>query len=73
MQKGSFTAETPRRDTVGVAKRINHLADIFRSIGHAVIYIKHDRTGTGRFEKNSEDWENLNELLVFPTNIRIDK
>lgn len=73
MQKGSFTATTPRHDTDGVVKRINHLAEIFRKKGLAVIYIQHDGTGTGAFEKNSEDWENLDELLVSPTDIRIDK
>jgi nicotinamidase-related amidase len=38
-----------------------------------VIYIQHDGTGTGEFEKNTEDWENLDELIVELNDIRIDK
>jgi len=73
MQKGSFTPKTPRFDTDGVVKRINEIASIFRERNFPVIYIQHDGTGTGEFEKNSSDWENLDELIVEPTDFRIDK
>lgn len=73
MQKGSFTIETPRFDTNGVVKRINELAEMFRELNYPVIYIQHDGTVTGEFEKNNTDWENLDELNVEPTDIRIDK
>lgn len=73
MQKGSFTAATPRYDTKGVIRRINELAALFRKIAYPVVYIQHDGTGTGEFEKNNEDWENLNDLVVKSTDLRIDK
>ncbi|WP_289040493.1 isochorismatase family protein [uncultured Zobellia sp.] len=73
MQKGSFAPETPRFDTDGVVKRINELAELFRELNYSVFYIQHDGTGTGEFEKNNTDWENLDELNVEPTDIRIDK
>lgn len=73
MQKGSFTSATPRYDTEGVVERINELADLFRQSGLPVFYIQHDGTGTGAFEKGNADWENLDELVVAPTDILIDK
>lgn len=73
MQKGSFRAQTPRFDTAGVVKRINELAALFRVLQYPVIYIQHDGKGTGKFEKNTLDWENLDDLIITPTDIRIDK
>jgi nicotinamidase-related amidase len=73
MQKGSFTAKTPRYDTKGVLKRINELAQLFRKSNLPVIYIQHDGVGTGEFEKNTTDWELLTSLNREPTDIRIDK
>jgi nicotinamidase-related amidase len=75
MQKGSFTTKTPRFDTNGVVKRINELAELFRELNHSVFYIQHDGTGTGtgEFEKNASDWENLDDLIVESTDVRIDK
>lgn len=73
MQKGSFTSKTPRFDTSGVVQRINELAELFRKMEYPVFFIQHDGTGSGNFEKNSEDWEILDELLVESTDVRIDK
>ncbi|WP_299442687.1 isochorismatase family protein [uncultured Aquimarina sp.] len=73
MQKGSFTAKTPRFDTDGVVKRINELALLFREKKLPVLFIQHDGTGTGAFEKNTEEWENLDELIVKSSDILIDK
>jgi nicotinamidase-related amidase len=73
MQKGSFTPDTPRFDTDGVVKRINELAQLFRKAGLPVIYIQHDGTGTGEFEKNTLEWEILDSLIVDPSDILIDK
>ncbi|MFT5802570.1 MAG: nicotinamidase-related amidase [Patescibacteria group bacterium] len=56
-QKGSFTLETPRFDTEGVVKRINDLATTFRKNNAPVVFIQHDGTGSGEFEKNTEEWE----------------
>ncbi|VAW10453.1 hypothetical protein MNBD_BACTEROID03-541, partial [hydrothermal vent metagenome] len=36
-----------------------------------MIYIQHDGTGTGEFEKNSIEWKNLKGLVVEPTDIEI--
>lgn len=73
MQKGSFTPKTPRFDTIGVINRINNLAQLFRKIGNPVFFIQHDGTGSGEFEKNSTDWEILDNLILESTDIRIDK
>lgn len=73
MQKGSFTPKTPRFDTIGIIERINELTELFRELNHSVIYIQHDGTGTGEFEKNTTDWEILDNLVVKSTDIRIDK
>ncbi len=73
MQKGSFTPKTPRFDTTGVINRINELSELFRELNYPVVYIQHDGTGTGEFEKNTKDWENLDELNVELNDIRIDK
>lgn len=73
MQKGSFTYKTPRFDTDGVVNRINQIASKFRYLKLPVIYIQHDGTGTGEFEKNSKEWENLDSLIVKTTDILLDK
>lgn len=73
MQKGSFTSATPRYNTQEVISKINNLADIFRDLNYAVIYIQHDGTGTGVFEKNAGDWEVLDELNINSTDILVDK
>lgn len=73
MQKGSFTPNTPRFDASAVVKRINDLAALFRTLQYPVIYIQHDGTGTGEFEKGAKDWENLDDLVVKSNDIRIDK
>jgi len=73
MQKGSFTEETPRFDTNGVVDRINELALLFRDRNLPVLFIQHDGTGTGTFEKNTKEWENLDELIVQSNDIPIDK
>ena len=51
MQKGSFTTKTPRFNTEGVVRNINELATLFREKNNTVVYIQHDGTGTGEFEK----------------------
>lgn len=73
MQKGSFTSKTPRYDASGVVRKINELAQLFRELNYPVIYIQHDGNGTGEFEKNTIDWENLDDLIVASNDIRIDK
>ena len=73
MQKGSFTSKTPRFDTDGVVRRINELTLIYRHKGYPVFIIQHDGTGSGEFEKNSWEWENLDALIVESDDIRIDK
>lgn len=73
MQKGSFTSKTPRYDTDGVVQRINELSTIFREQDYPVVYVQHDGAGSGEFEKDSWEWENLDALIVEPNDIRIDK
>ena len=73
MQKGSFTTKTPRFDTNRVVMRINELAKLFRKAELPIIYIQHDGTGTGEFEKNTSEWELLDTLNIKPTDVLIDK
>ncbi len=73
MQKGSFTSKTPRFEAEGVVQRINELASIFRAQNYPVIYVQHDGTGSGEFEKNTWEWENLDALIIEPEDVRIDK
>ncbi|WP_303315630.1 isochorismatase family protein [Flavivirga abyssicola] len=73
MQKGSFTPETPRHDTIGVVNKINSLADKFRASGHLVFYIQHDGTKHNDFIPNTEAWEILSELQVSKNDILISK
>jgi len=73
MQKGSFTEETPRFDTAGVVRRINELSSKFRKLNLPVIFIQHDGTGTGEFEKNTWQWELLDGLNVEPADSFVDK
>jgi nicotinamidase-related amidase len=73
MQKGDFTPRTPRYDAEGVVNRINQLAQKFRSLGFPVIFIQHDGTGSGNFEKNTWSWELLDELKRAETDLLVDK
>jgi len=73
MQKGSFTPLTPRYDTSGVVKRINLVADAFRSRSLPVFYIQHDGTACGEFVPHTAEWELLDELAVEPGDIFVDK
>ncbi|WP_299673394.1 isochorismatase family protein [uncultured Tenacibaculum sp.] len=73
MQKGSFTEKTPRFDSDGVIERINKLTQLFRALNFPVIFIQHDGSGSGEFEKNTTEWENLDELDIQPNDINIDK
>ncbi|UZO81023.1 isochorismatase family protein [Aquimarina sp. ERC-38] len=73
MQQGSFTSETPRYDDKGVINRINRLANLFRSLNGKVIYVQHDGTGSGTFEKGNWDWQILKELKIESTDYLLDK
>lgn len=73
MQKGSFTQETPRYDTEGIVKRINNLSSIFRKRNFPVVFVQHDGTGSGEFQKNTQEWELLDSLVIDPSDVLIDK
>lgn len=73
MQKGSFTRETPRFDTIGTVDRINRLAQHFRDKGLPVIFIQHDGSNGGRFLPNTEEWELLDELQIAPDDLVVSK
>ncbi len=73
MQKGSFTNETPRFDSIGVVNRINKLSETFRKMNLPVCFIQHDGLGSGSFEKNTKEWELLDSIIVKDSDILIDK
>ena len=73
MQKGSFTALTPRHDTDGVVKRINMLSHAFRTNSLPVFFIQHDGTISGDFVPHTTEWELLDDLNVEAGDILVDK
>ena len=73
MQKGSFTALTPRHDTEGVVERINLIAEAFRTHALPVFFIQHDGTVSGDFVPNTTEWELLDDLKVEAGDILINK
>ncbi len=73
MQKGSFTPQTPRYNTPVIIENINKIAHTMRLMSNTVIYIQHDGTGSGQFEKGNTDWELLDELETRSSDIFIDK
>lgn len=73
MQKGSFTALTPRHDTDGVVQRINLVAKAFRTNSMPVFFIQHDGTIGGNFVPNTTEWELLDDLIVEADDILVNK
>ena len=73
MQKGSFTALTPRHDTDGVVQRINLLTNAFRTNSLPVFFIQHDGTISGDFVPHTTAWELLDDLNVEAGDILIAK
>lgn len=61
MQKGSFTALTPRHDTV------------FRANSLPVFFIQHDGTIAGDFVPHTPEWELLDSLEVETGDILVNK
>ena len=49
------------------------MADRFRELEFPVLYIQHDGTGSGEFEKHTAEWEILDGLRVESTDLLIDK
>ncbi len=73
MQKGSFTPLVSRFDALGVVRRINHLAEIFRQHQFPVIYVQHDGTLEGAFIPKTREWELLEELEVKEEDVILSK
>ena len=73
MQKGSFTALTPRHDTEGVVQRINLIARAFRTHSLPVLFIQHDGTPSGNFIPHTTEWKLLDDLLVEADDILVNK
>lgn len=73
MQKGLFTPETPRYNAERVISHINALAEIFREKNYPVIYIQHNGTATNEYIPNTLEWEIIDELKVYNSDIIIEK
>lgn len=73
MQKGSFTQNTPRYDTKGTVHRINELTQLFRVHNFPILFIQHDGTQTNEFIPNTNEWELLDDLVIEPNDILINK
>ncbi|WP_298537017.1 isochorismatase family protein [uncultured Algibacter sp.] len=73
MQKGSFTAKTPRFNTAAIVEGINSLANTFRALKHPVIFIQHDGTRDHEFLPKTEPWEILDDLHTKADDVFIDK
>jgi nicotinamidase-related amidase len=73
MQKGSFTAETPRCDAINVINRINKLSGLFRKKGFPVIFIQHNGVFQNEFIPKTKEWELLDELTVKDVDYFVEK
>ncbi len=73
MQKGSFTEKTPRYNAAAVVDRINQLSQVFRASDLPVIFVQHDASGFNEFIPNTPEWELLDNLIVNPNDILVDK
>jgi len=62
MQVGSFRL-SKRYDEIGIVKRINHVAELFRKNKKPVIFIQHDGTKENYLHTGTEDWKILPELI----------
>jgi nicotinamidase-related amidase len=62
MQKGMFSAETPRYDYITVIERINHIAENVRKKKGKVIFIQHDGNNGEQYEPGTNDWQLIDQL-----------
>jgi nicotinamidase-related amidase len=73
MQNGSFTSKAPRFDADGVVRRINGLGAIFRRREFPVIFVQHDGSGTGEFERDTFEWQLLRSLEISLDDVVVGK
>jgi nicotinamidase-related amidase len=73
MQQGSFTAETPRHDAVGLVIRLNRLAESVRRRGGAVVFVQHDGPHGDAHHPSLPGWRLLRELDAQMTDTVIRK
>jgi nicotinamidase-related amidase len=73
MQEGSFTPATPRHDADAIIRKINLLAEIFRSNGDKVVFIQHDGTKENSYIPGTHDWKLLSSLVIQPQDTIIAK
>ena len=72
MQIGSFRL-SERYDEMGVVKRINQMADIFRKNKKPVIFVQHDGTKENYLHSGTEDWKILPELYKDKNDLYVEK
>lgn len=72
MQIGSFRL-SKRYDEIGVVKRINQVAEIFRKNKKPVIFIQHDGTKENYLHTGSEDWKILPGLYQDKYDLYVEK
>jgi nicotinamidase-related amidase len=64
MQRGSFTAASPKHDADGLVGRLNRLADSVRGAGGAVIFVQHDGPPGDPHHPDLPGWQLLAGLQV---------
>ena len=72
MQIGSFRL-SKRFDEVGIVKRLNQVADIFRKNNKPVIFIQHDGTKENYLHTGTEDWKILPGLKKGELDLYVEK
>lgn len=72
MQIGIFRL-SKRYDEIGVVKRINKLAEIFRKKEKPVIFIQHDGTKENYLHTGTEDWKILSGLYQDKYDLYVEK
>ncbi|MFC1841134.1 isochorismatase family protein [Thermodesulfobacteriota bacterium] len=72
MQVGVFRL-SKRYDEIGIVKRINQVADLFRKNKKPVIFIQHDGTKENYLHTGTEDWKILPELRRLDLDLHVEK
>ncbi len=73
MQKVSFTAETPRYDTIGTVSRINQLSAVHRKLNDLVVFIQHDGKKQNFCIPGTTEWELLDTIETSPEDHLVSK
>lgn len=73
MQKGMHSSKSSPSRLDETVQRINRVANDMRRRGFPIIFIQHAGPEDSSYLPQTEGWELLNELEVFPTDVIVEK